>query len=410
MSLLAIAGGNPVKKQMGSYAAWPVGDDKMAKTIIEVVKSGIWGTLGPKCDEFSKKYAEYTQSGYCIPVTSGTVGLEVILRGLGIGCGDEVIVPPYTFAATISAVIITGALPVFADIESDTYTLNPESAEKAVTERTKAIIGVHLGGRAFDADKLSDAAKKYNLYLIEDAAHAQGSEWDGKRAGSLGDAASFSFQNSKNLPAGEAGAVTAGKREIYEKIWAVHNNGRGCGETELSTPHPFVGTNARMTEWQAAVLCAGLERLDADIERRTANADYLDKEFRAFPFLEPMKKDMKITRNSYHLYTFRYKKEGLYGISREKFINALNAENVCSAADGYSFPIYEMQMMYGGEFKKITGRDFINPKENLPNNEIAAYSEGAWIYHSSLLGEKSDMDAILEAVEKIYKNKDELKL
>jgi dTDP-4-amino-4,6-dideoxygalactose transaminase len=300
---------------------------------------------------------------------------------------------------------MTGAFPVFADIDPDTYTLSPECAEKAVTGRTKAIIGVHLGGRPFDADKLCAAAKKHNLYLIEDAAHAQGSEWDGRRVGSLGDAASFSFQNSKNLPAGEGGAVTAVDRKVYEKIWSVHNNGRVWGELE-----PFVGTNARMTEWQAAVLCAGLERLDADIERRMANADYLDREFRAFPFFEPMRKDIKITRNSCHLYTFKYKKEGLYGISREKFINALNAENVCSAADGYCFPIYEMQMMYGGEFKKITGRDFVNPKENLQNNETAAYSEGAWIYHSSLLGERSDMDAILEAVEKIYKNKDELEL
>ncbi|MCL1792540.1 MAG: DegT/DnrJ/EryC1/StrS family aminotransferase [Oscillospiraceae bacterium] len=409
MAKLAISGGIPVKSRLGDYSTWPVADEKMVESLIEVAKSGIWGTLGPKCEEFSKKYAEYTQSGYCIPVTSGTVGLELILKGLGIGRGDEVIVPPYTFAATVSAVVMAGAFPVFADIDPDSYTLSPEDAENAVTEKTKAIIGVHLGGRVFDADKLASVAKKHNLYLIEDAAHAQGSEWREKRAGSLGDAASFSFQNSKNLPAGEAGAVTSGKREIYEKIWSIHNNGRTCGELELFSPFSSVGTNARITEWQAAVLCAGLGRLDADILRRMQNADYLDRGLAAFPFLEPMKKDVKITRNSYHLYAFKYKKEGLCEISREKFVNAMNAENVCVASEGYCLPIYEMQMMYGGEFKRFTGRDFANPKQNLPNNELAAHFEGAWICHSSLLGEKSDMDAIFEAIEKIYRNKNELR-
>jgi dTDP-4-amino-4,6-dideoxygalactose transaminase len=157
------------------------------------------------------------------------------------------------------------------------------------------------------------------------------------------------------------------------------------------------------------VLCEGLKRLDADIGRRMANAAYLDEKIKAFPFLEPMKKDAKITKNSYHLYPFKYKKEGLAKIPREKFIAALNAENVCSASEGYCYPIYEMQMMYGEQFKKITGKKFANPKESLPASETAAYSEGAWIYHSSLLGERDDMDAILEAIDKIYKNKDELR-
>ncbi|MCL2815440.1 MAG: DegT/DnrJ/EryC1/StrS family aminotransferase [Oscillospiraceae bacterium] len=408
MGLLAVSGGIPVKKQIGSYAAWPVCDENMERALAEVARSGIWGTLGPKCDEFSRKYAEYTQSGHCIAVTSGTVGLELILRALGIGYGDEVIVSPYTFVATVSAIIITGALPVFADIEPDTYNLSPESAEGAITGKTKAIIGVHLGGRCFDADKLRRTAKKHGLYLIEDASHAQGSEWDGRRAGSLGDAAAFSFQNSKNLPAGEAGAVTSADRDIYQKAWSIHNNGRAYGDPELFSPHPYAGTNARMTEWQAAVLCEGMKRLDADISRRMANAAYLDEKFGAFPFLEPMKRDSNITKNSCHLYVFKYKKEGLCNVPRDKFIAALNAENVCSAAEGYSYPIYEMQMMYGEKFKKITGREFANPKESLPNNETAAYAEGAWMYHSSLLGELADMDAIFEAMEKIYKNKDEL--
>ena len=408
MSFLAINGGAPVKDKIGGYAKWPVGSEKKAKKAIDVLNSGTWGTLGPKCGEFAQKYADYTQSKYCLPVTNGTVSLELILRALEIGRGDEVIVPPYTFTATVSAVIMTGAMPVFADIDPDTYTISPESAEFVVTSRTKAIIGVYPGGKPFDIDKINAAAKKYNLFVIEDAAQAHGSEWAGKRTGSLCGAGSFSFQESKNLPSGEGGAITTNDKDLYEKLWSVHNNGRAFGEYGYF--HPVLGTNARIGEWQAAILCEGLERLDADITRRTENADYLDKNLKVFPFLEPIKKNIKETRNSYHLYLFKYKKDNLDDISRDLFIDALNAENVCAISSGYSSPIYETGIMYGNDFRKNTGREFINPKNNLPNNETAAYCEGMWIFHSLLLGEKSDMNKILEAIDKIYRHKDELKL
>ena len=407
MGFLAINGGTPVKNKIGGYADWPLGSEKKAKAAIDILNSGTWGTLGPKCDEFAKKYAEYTQSNYCLPVTNGTVSLELILRALEIGRGDEVIVPPYTFTATVSAVIITGAMPVFADIDPDTYTISPESAEKAVTSRTRAIIGVYPGGKPFDIEKINAVAKKYNLYVIEDAAQAHGSEWAGKRTGSLCDAGAFSFQESKNLPSGEGGAITTNNKNLYERLWSIHNNGRAFGDGGYF--HPVLGTNARMGEWQAAMLCEGLERLDSDITRRTENADYLDKNLKAFDFLESMKKNIKETRNSYHLYLLKYKKERFDNIPRELFLHALDAENVCSVSSGYSSPIYETQMMYGEDFRKNTGREFINPKESLPNNETAAYSEGMWLYQSSLLGEKSDTVKILEAIEKIYKHRDELK-
>ena len=407
MGSLAINGGKPVKAAIGGYAAWPPGNEDMAKEAAAVLNSGVWGTLGPKCGEFAEKYAAYTQSGHCLPVPNGTVSLELILRALEIGRGDEVIVPPYTFTATVSAVAYTGAVPVFADIDPDTYTIDAGCAERMVTDKTRAIIGVHLGGRPYDADKMDALAKKHGLALIEDAAHAQGSEWAGRRVGSLGTAGSFSFQESKNLPSGEGGAITTSDDKLYEKLWSLHNNGRSFGNTGYL--HPNLGTNARMGEWQAAILLEGLKRLDANIEKRSANADYLDSQIGAFPFLEPMKKNAKETRNSYHLYTLKYKKEGLENIPREAFVEALGAENVCSICCGYSAPIYELRMLYADDFKKATGHSFQNPKESMPNNETAAYLEGMWMYQSSLLGEKSDMDAILAAIEKIYKNKDELK-
>lgn len=407
MSGLAVMGGAPVKPEIGSYAVWPRGTKKEEDSMKRVLHSESWGTLGPENDRFSKKYSDYCQSRFCLPVTNGTVSLELILRALNIGRGDDVIIPPYTFCATVSAVIMVGAMPVFVDIDPKTYTLDPERLEEAITGRTRAIIGVHLGGRPFDVDRIAAIAKKHNLPLIEDAAHAHGSEWNHKRAGSLADVASFSFQASKNLSSGEGGAITTDNEALYQKLWGLHHNGRAFGE--YGYDHPYLGTNARLAEWQAALLCDGLERLDDDISRRMDNAAYLDVLLRRFSFLELMHRDDRITRNGLHLYSFKYKKEGLYGIPRKTFLRALNAENVCRADDGYSQPVYEMEMMYGDEFKRVTGRAFKNPKDLLPENEKAAYQEGAWFYHSTLLGTHADMDAIAEAVEKIFANADELR-
>ena len=406
MGVLAINGGVPVKAEIGGYAGWPAGNDDMVNVVLNTLHSGVWGGFGLKCAEFAALCAQYTQSSHCLPVSNGTAALELMLRALEIGRGDEVILPPYTFTATVSAVIMTGAMPVFADIDPCTYNLCPQAAENAVTGNTKAIITVHVGGKPSDMERLKAVAKRHMVYLVEDAAQAIGSEWDGKRVGAIGDLGSFSFQETKNLPAGEGGVITTHNAALYEKMRSLHNYGRVLGAGDSSRLFP--GINARMPEWQAAVLCEGMKRLDADIERRMKNAIFLDERIGMFPFLETMRKPMKETRNSYHLYMFKYKREGLDGISRETFIEALNAENVCQAANGYSVPIYENRMMYGDEFVKATGRMFSNPKESLPNNEKAARAEGVWIFHSSLLGGQSDMEMILEAMDKIWKHKHEL--
>ena len=406
MAQLAIKGGKPVKGSIGAYAAWPVSTEEMERAAVEALDSGVWGTLGPKSAEFAEKYAEYTDCAYCLPVTNGTESLQVVLRALEVGRGDEVIVPPYTFSGTIAAVIMCGAAPVFADIDPGTYNISPKDIERVITDKTKAIIGVHLGGRPFDIDAVSKIAKERGLFLIEDAAHAHGSMWRGKKAGSFGDAGSFSFQASKNLPGGEAGAVTTNDRGLYEKMWSIHNNGRGWGERGYC--HPFLGTNLRMGEWQAAVLLEGLKRLEADIGTRMRNAAMLDEAFKDCPFLEVMEKSPNETKNSLHMYTFKYIKEGLGDIPRHKFIEALAAENTCAPSSGYSLPIYDMHIFKGDEYKKITGREFESPKAYMAENEKAAHEEGMWLYQSSLLGSAADTEAIIESVDKIYKNKDEL--
>ena len=225
------------------------------------------GTLGGEVNKFSRRFAEYQQANiWNICVTNGTVTLEVILRGLGIGYGDEVIVPPYTFNATVSSVVFVGATPVFTDIEEGTYNIDPGKIEEAITPNTKAIIPVHIGGRACNMDRIMEIAKKHNLYVIEDCAHAHGSEWKGRRVGSIGDAGSFSFQASKNLTAGEGGFITVNDTKLFEKFWSVHHCGRDY-HGKVWYDHVNIGTNARMTEWQAAILDAQMDKLDEEIEK-----------------------------------------------------------------------------------------------------------------------------------------------
>ncbi|MBQ4074231.1 MAG: DegT/DnrJ/EryC1/StrS family aminotransferase [Clostridia bacterium] len=407
MSLPAILGGHPVCSQLPDYHRWPVPDEKIRAALSDVLQSGVWGTLGPRSREFAARYAAFCQAKYALPVLNGTVSLELILRALGIGRGDEVIVPPYTFTASVSAIVTAGAYPVFADIDPDTYTLDARAAEERITPRTKAILGVHLGGRPYDADALDALCQRKGLYLIEDAAHAHGSSFNHRRAGSLGHVSSFSFQASKNLSCGEGGAITTSDDMLYQKLWSMHHNGRPFGEYQYD--HAILGTDGRMAEWQAAVLLCGMDRLEADNQKRMAAAAYLDENLQRMKGFRPLKRDERITENSYHLYVFKYLEEEAKGLPRKLFIRALAKENVCMPASGYKDPIYHMEYIRGQSFHKMTGREFQLDLSTLPHNEQAAHKEGCWLYHASLLGEKADMDRILEAMDRIIRHADQMK-
>ncbi|HOJ09304.1 MAG TPA: DegT/DnrJ/EryC1/StrS family aminotransferase [Clostridiales bacterium] len=403
MSKLALKGGNKLRTE--GFPMWPRYDGKELAALERVLNSGKWGTLGGEVDRFAKSFAAYQHAKYGVAVTNGTVTLEVIMRALGIGYGDEVIIPPYTFNATSSAVIFQGATPVFADIEEDTFNIDPEKIEKAITSRTKAIIPVHLGGRACNMDRIMEIAKKHNLYVIEDSAHAQGSEWNGRRVGSIGHAGSFSFQASKNLTAGEGGFITTNDTDIYEKCWSIHHCGRDI-RGKVWYDHPIVGTNARMTEWQAAILNTQLERLDEQIEKRMSNAAYLNSRLKEVPCVEILKEDKRITRNSHHIFIFRYKSEKCKGLDREVFLNALNAEGIPSSP-GYVC-LYKQSLFNTPEFRRITGSNINYGELYLEKAEKICGKEGVWLTQNMLLAEKKDIDQIAEAIIKIYENVDEL--
>jgi len=404
MSKLAINGGSPVRTE--KFPKWPQYGIKEMNALEKVLNSGVWGTLGGEAANFVKRFSAYQGTKYGVAVNNGTVSLEVIIRALGIGYGDEVIIPPYTFNATASAVISLGATLVFADIEDETYNIDPDSIEKVITSKTKAIIPVHVGGRMADMDKIMVIAKKHNLYVIEDSAHAPGSEWKGKRAGSIGDAGSFSFQASKNLTSGEGGFITTNDTALFEKCWSIHHCGRDINGT-VWYAHPNIGTNARMTEWQAAILNAQMDKLDAELEKRMENAAYLNVRFKEIPGIVSMKQDDRVTRNAYHLFVFRFMEEAFKGLPREKFLKALSAEGVpCSP--GY-VPLYRQPLLFGDDIRRVTASKIDYKNLFLPASEKAGDKEGIWFFQSMLLADKKDMDQIIEAMIKIYENADELK-
>jgi len=405
MSKLALKGGE--KLRATPYPKWPMshGDDEL-NALKQVLEEGVWGTLGPQSIKFNEDFAKFQGSKYAIGITNGTVTLEILLRALDIGRGDEVIVPPYTFNATVSSVLFVGATPIFVDIEDDTFNIDATKIEAAITGKTKAIIPVHVGGRACDMDAIMAIAKKHNLFVIEDAAHSVGSQWRGVGLGAIGDAGSFSFQNSKNLTSGEGGAITTNRKDLYDKCFSIHHCGRDM-EKGIWYDHPFLGTNARLTEWQAAILNTQMKWLDSHIKTREDNAAHLTNRLNELPFIETLKFDDRVTRNAYHLFLFKYKKAACKNLPKKKFVEALNAEGI-PLAPGY-VPLYRQGMLTSPQAKRVLNADAPSyPDLDLPVVERIGDEEGMWLVHNILLGTHKDMDDIADAMIKVCENVDDL--
>ncbi len=400
MAKLAIDGGEPIRKK--PFPKWPVWDENEVNALKNVLESGVWGVGGSKVPEFEQKFASYVGVEYGICVTSGTTALEIALRAADVGPGDEVIVPPYTFMATASAVLQIKAIPIFADIDKNTYNLDPSAMESAITERTKAVIPVHIGGCPADMDKIMEIAKKHNLVVIEDCAQAHSAEWKGRKVGSIGDMGCFSFQSSKNLCAGEGGIITTNNKEFGDKCWSFHN----CGRIRQGAwyEHPLLGSNLRMTEWQAGILLAQMERLDEQTKIRNHNALYLSKKLGEIDGIKPLVRDERVTTHAYHLYIFRYDSSKFNNVPKYKFIEALNAEGVpCSS--GYN-PLYKDDLFKAPIQKCPISCGYYKgevdySKVYCPVTEKACSEEAVWLFQSMFLGTESDMDDIVNAICKI---------
>jgi len=315
---------------------WPVYGERELELLREVLESGQWGGFSPVVQRFERDFAAFQQCAHGVSLANGTVAIEVALEALGIGPGDEVIVPAISFISTATAVSRVGAIPVFVDIEPYTFNIDPERAGAAVSAKTKALIVVHFGGLMADMDRLSALAAERGLILIEDAAHAHGSEWNGRRAGSLGVAGTFSFQNSKVITCGEGGMLTTNDAELAARARSLADQGRRPGEGWFF--HFELGTNYRMTAWQAAVLVAQLERLPEQIELRRRNAELLRTELADVQGLRLQEAPPQASAHSYYLLLGRIE-AARCGVTRDQFHQALTAQGI-PCTPFYPHPLY----------------------------------------------------------------------
>jgi dTDP-4-amino-4,6-dideoxygalactose transaminase len=403
MPELALFGGSKTKQK--PFPLWPQYDDNERRALEKVLESRVWWrTPGTKTLEFEKAFAGYHGARHGIAVTNGTAALEVTIAALDIAPGDEVIVPDFTFVATASAVLFANALPVLVDVDPETYCLDPGLTEAAITPRTKAIIAVHMGGHPADLDRLSQLARDRGLHLIEDSAHAHGSEWRGKKIGTFGKAGTFSFQSSKLMTAGEGGIIVSDDDLFERQARSVHDCGRMPGEWFYS--HFIYGSNYRLSEWQGAILNVQLSRLEEQTLHRHRNGRLLDKLFAEIPGITPQKCDPRCTRNGQYAYIFHVDAQQFAGISTENFIAALNAEGIPTQAS-YP-PLHDLDCFRSGEYRKcLSGAQATEKHEFLqqpfPHTQRAAW-ETVWIPQFALLGDEQDMREIAESIRKIHRH------
>jgi len=408
---LALLGGQRVRTK--GWSSWPIWDRSAEESILSVLRSGKWYRGGAtKVTEFEKKYAQLMGAKRCLATASGTTALLVAMHALGVDAGDEVLVAPYTFIATYNVVFLSKALPVFVDTDQETFTMNPDKIEERINERTKAILPVHILGLPADMNAINAIAKKHNLVVIEDACQAWLAEYDNKKCGTLSDLGCFSFQNSKNLPAGEGGAIVGNNDEIMDRCYSFHNCGRPYGTVKRTSSYPVRGSNRRMQEFQAVILMSQMKRIQKDADTRLENALYLTSRIKEIPGIIPYKLARGATRSAYHLYPFRYKKEHFNNVPRNKFLSALSAEGIpCSGGYGPQNKdgLIEDALNSRG-YKRLYSKkrlDEYREENHLPDNDQLC-REAVWFGQNMLLGTKSDMDDIADAIEKIYENRDKL--
>ncbi|MBS1873849.1 MAG: DegT/DnrJ/EryC1/StrS family aminotransferase [Acidobacteria bacterium] len=405
----AVLGGKPIRTQ--AFPSWPRIAKNDGEAWAEVLQSKAWCRLdGNHVTKFEQAWGGALGAKHCLGTTSGTTALLTALNALDVGPGDEVIVPPYTFVATINVVLMQFALPVFVDSDRETFQIDANKIEAAITPRTRAIMPVHLGGSVADMDKILAIAKARNIPVLEDACQAHLAEWRGKKVSTLGDAGCFSFQGSKNLNSGEGGALLTNDDGVHERALSFHNNGRG----ETTYNYSFVrnGCNHRMTEFQGALLTTQLSRLEAQARTREQNAQYLTSRLKEIPGISPARMYDGCTRNAYHLYMFRYAPQPFAGMPLDKFLKAVKAEGIPAGA-GYGplnkEPVIEASIGSRHFRKVFSEAELASYRERIqcPENDRLC-QEGVWLAQTVMLGTKADMDDIANAVLKVHKNAAEL--
>jgi dTDP-4-amino-4,6-dideoxygalactose transaminase len=406
VSQLAILGGDPIRRK--PFAPWPQYQATDIERITKTVESRHWGGFPyptPLATEFCQAFSDMHGVKYTLPVVNGTVSLTVSLQAVGVGFGDEVIVPAYTWDGTATAVLAMGAVPVFADVDPDTYCLDVESVRRAITPRTKAVIPVHLAMRFTDMDALMALAREHGLKVIEDCAHAHGGAWKGQGAGAMGDIGSFSLQESKLMTAGEGGLLTTNSLEWYEALQTVINCGRASLTDEFG--RRMIGLNYRMTDLQIALLVGQLEMLPELREKRARRAALLTSLLDGIPSVRTLPAQPEITQPTIYTYVFQYRPQpGSPAPHRDLFVAALAAEGV--PCDGRFYEaVYKSDLFYatpGNCAQLKSGYDSVC----CPVSERAAYEESVWLFQFCLIGEDDDVRDVVRAVEKVSAHLEDL--
>lgn len=401
----AILGGP--KAHPGNFSSWPVFGVTEEKGLSDILKSKAWGRLnGSATAQFETAYSRLTGAGYSLAVSSGTSALTTILGTLGVGPGDEVIIPVYTFVATYNVVVLNYALPVFVDTDIESFQMDAGKVQAAITPETRAIMPVHIGGSPVNVDAFLDIGKQNNIPIIEDACQAHLAEWKQTKVGNFGLAGAFSFQSSKNLNCAEGGAITTNNESFIKACYSFHNQGQG-GRTTAYTPGSGTrGTNLRITEFQASLLLSQMTRVEEQSKRRWANAQYLTQLLDQIPGITPARLYPGTTRSAYHLYMFRYNKEHFAGLSRAKFLEALTAEGIPNAV-GYgqmNKDTYVTGLARNKYYLKIYGEKLMEDwleRNQCPQNDRLTAEQSVWFFQNMLLGSRTDMEQIANGIRKI---------
>lgn len=376
---------------------WPCADEKEESAINRVLQSACWWRNGgTETKKFETEFAKYQDCINGVSVANGTIAIEAALKALDIGSGDEVIVPDFTFYSTVSAVLSVGAVSVIVDVSPETFCIDADEVEAAITDKTKAVIVVHMAGNISDMDRLQEIAKKHNVHLIEDAAHAHGAEWNGKKAGSFGTVGTFSFQNAKLMTAGEGGMITGNDADLLNRLFLEVNCGRAEGDTDYE--HVLIGTNARLSEFQGAILRVQLQRLPEQIAVREKNYQYLVQRLETIQGIKVQTVDSGMTRHPHYMIMFYYDSEQFNGATRMEFIQYLKT---CKLPVNRAYKaIHELPIfaMLPENAWRFGGNGISCPHtKDISENVVC-------LAHNILLGDESLMDYIVECITK-FKNR-----
>lgn len=422
MSSLALHGGTPIRTE--PYNAWPEFDEAEIEAVVDALRTGSWATgEGDRSlTNFERSFAAYQGARYCLAVSSGTSALEIALRALRLPRGSEVILSPYTYMASPTAVLNVGLVPIFVDMDPETYNIDPSLIEAAITDRTGAIMTVHFGGLPCDMGAVLDIASQHDLKVIEDAAHAHGSTWNGRGLGAVGDVGCFSLGPGKNLTPGVGGAVMTNDLEIYKHAIAysemdiggrVMRFGEMSIDEEAAEPDewfPYSSGNRRLGGVLAALASAQLDRLEGQTQRRSENGRYLAELLEDVDGLSSRREDPYVTRNANHLHIVRYDAEGFDGLPRDRFVEAMQAEGLGIRA-GYRRPMNRADLFSdpNGELSLVWPRgdgapDVEYASMSCPHAERACATEDLWITQNMMLSGPQAMEEIVEGAEKVHDN------